>query len=466
MIAIFLAFLTFGVYSAESKDSEVIDLLHNRKSLVIPPSIIELKTQNLKLENETYAHKKELEKVKFYLTNGEVRHAKAILSKLAFTPSKLRPVIKRYLAIISFIEGDYQKTFEELEQNELMMSPNFAKICTLKVITELVLSKLNRLEEDWPRCQLENNYNLNQNSLVWLDTLVNLKLKPHTNGITRIPFKGVFLRSMSNDDLKVILKLAIYLNQEELIEPQINDLTEEQVTDREVRELLGHLYFRMTKLSKSYKFIEDLNSPNAENIKGNLYLWRNKYEIAYAQFKLALEQKVNSQNAIERLLPLAWMLGDWKGGESFARKISNSKKTNTEKMTVLSAFLTQKSDFENAEKTLEGLVYHANKGHELEITQLYSFVSLMQDKANLIRKYGEISCSQYDILNCWVLYQLSNWDSFGLTIRRDDKIQMNDDWEKLLVENSSSPLNETVYINQLDIEELDDKLIKLTPDSP
>src|SRR5690606_9600805 len=102
---------------------------------------------------------------------------------------------------------------------------------------------------------------------------------------------------MDIDQLKVILKLAMYLNQESLVVDQIPELTVDQLQDPEVREIAGQIFFRTGSLARSYRFIEDLKSPNSENIKGNLYILRNKYELAYAQFKLSLEQKLNSQNA-------------------------------------------------------------------------------------------------------------------------------------------------------------------------
>jgi hypothetical protein len=61
---------------------------------------------------------------------------------------------------------------------------------------------------------------------------------------------------------------------------------------------------------------------------------------------------------------------------------------------------------------------------------------------------------------------MDQWDSFPLSIRRPDKMLVKKDWEKLSQEDLDEPLKETIYVNQLDIEELDDKLIKLTPDAP
>lgn len=466
IINVALMFISIASWGQTPKSYPDPDLKYNRSVLRAPESLIELKTKNIALETETYNHKKQLEKIKYYLTNGEIRLAKVHLSKLTHSTSKLRPIIQRYLAIVAFIEGNYQKSYEHLDQVELQSIPHFSKVCILKVVNEIILNKLNKLKEDWSRCQLENGPYISGTNIAWLDTLVNLKLYPETPGITRIPFKGSYLRSLSDEELKVILKLALYLNQEALVEPQLTELTQDHIKDPEIRELIGHIYFRMGKLTKSYRFIEDLKSPNSENIKGNLYIWRNKYEIAYAQFKLALDQKQNSQNAMERLLPLAWILGDWKGGQEYAEKVIASPQTLEHKVTLLAAFLTQKTDFELAEKALESISVNTHRGQELEITQLYSFVLLMQNKTEQAKKYATLSCEQYDILHCWSLFQLSQWEAFSMTIKREEKIETKKQWEKLVAQIEIDPLKEAVFINQVDIEEMDDRLIQLIPKTP
>ena len=292
-----------------------------------------------------------------------------------------------------------------------------------------------------------------------------MKLKPRI-GLTKIPFKNIRLSSLNNDQLKIFLKLALYLNQEKLIEPELTDLDQMQIKDTEVRELIGQLYFRLGHFAKSYRFIEDLDSPNAENIKGNLYVLRQKYELAYAQFKLALEKKQNSQNAMERILPLAWLLGDWEEGAKIAERVIASPQTQVNKMTLISAFYTQKGDYAKAKDVLDSIVLRSRRGTEIDVTQLLSFVSLMQNRPDVIKKQAALSCAQFDMINCWLSFQMDQWDSFPLSIRRPDKMLVKKDWEKLSQEDLDEPLKETIYVNQLDIEELDDKLIKLTPDAP
>jgi len=460
MIMIFTVFLSLWV---QANPEEKMGHTNNRRWELNPlASIIELKDSNPSLLNETTNQAKELKKVKFYILNGEIRLAKMYLTKLSYTQSKLTPVILRYLGILFFIEGNYEKSYYYLDRPELKNFGHFAKICSIKVLTDIILDKNLKLQEDWSRCRLENTNNIQESNLVWLETLVDLKLNPR-QGATSIPFRETGLRMLSNSDLKIILKLALYINQEKMIERQLTDLTEDHIRDPEIREIVGHIYFRLGSPKKSYRFIEDLKSPNSETMKGNLYIWRKKYELAYAQFKLAIEQKDNSQNAIERLLPLAWLLGDWKGGQEYAERVIASSDYQVNKLTLVAAFLTQKGDFERASKALDSITQMSRRGAEIDVTQLYSFVNLMLNKPDRVQKYAFQSCEQYDLMNCWLQLQMTQWDAFPLTMRRDEKIPYKKEWEKLVESDELKPLKETAFVNQLDVEEMDDKLIQIIP---
>lgn len=465
--ALLLSGMAFGASvdnqkTSEAKNYSTPDVLSRRGKLEQPSNIFDMEELNKVLFSEMREQDRDLKRVKYYLINGEIRLAKAYLNRLAYTRTKLRPIIYRYLGMLHFIEGSFEKTFSYLSRPEISTIPHFAKICVLKTITQIALNKTTMLREEWSRCQVENPKNFSESNLVWLETLIELKLNPR-KGITKVPFKRVKLTALANDELKIMLKLALYLNQEELLKEQMVDLSVDQLQDLEVRELAGQVLFRLGSLAKSYKFIEDLKSPNAENIKGNLYVLRQKYELAYAQFQLALEQKQNSQNAMERLLPLAWILGDWKKGSQYAERIIAMPETQMNKLTLFAAFLTQASEFDKAQEILNSIALKSRRGTEIDVTQLSSFLGLMQNKPDVARKNAEMSCAQYDLVNCWTLFQLTQWDSFPLTLRRDEELPARNQWEKLLKEDVQAPLKETVFVNQLDVEEMDDKLIQLIP---
>jgi hypothetical protein len=438
-------------------------LLSRRGKLVPPPILLDPQELNRVMFSELQEQNEDLKRVKYFLINGETRLAQVHLTKLAFTKTKLRPVVYRYLGIMNFIEGRFKRSLDFLSKQE-MNGSQYRKVCTLKILNMVVLDKKYELEDEWQRCTLENYNHFNEGNFVWLDILVQMKTNPRP-GQTKVPFKKIRLSALDNNQLKIFLKLALYLNQEALIEPQIAELDLSQMEDTEVRDLVGHLLFRRGALAKSYRFIEDLKTPNAENMKGNLYILRQKYELAYAQFKLALEQKQNSQNAMERILPMAWLLGDWSEGSKIAERVIAAPQTQINKMTLMAAFLTQKGDYQKASDVIDAIIQRSRRGTEVDVTQLYSFAGLMQNRPHVVRKHAAASCSQYDMVNCWLSFQMDQWDSFPLTIRRAENLPNKREWETLSQESITDSLKEIVYVNQLDIEELDDKLIQLIPNA-
>ncbi len=434
-----------------------VNIYARRGEFYPPTEIFDLEELNSSFFDEFKKHQKELKRLKFYLINGELRLASVFLSKIAFANTKLRPIIHRYLSIIHFIDGNFKKSSEYLKSKELNKSPHYSKICVLKIINSIVLDDVSDLEENWSRCKIENYTQLNKDNSIWIDTLVELKTKPRL-GITKIPFQNTRLSSLENEELKLLLKLSLYLNQEKILINDIQNLSSEQLRDHEIRELVGQIFFRTGAFANAFQYLEDLKSPNSESIKGNLYVLRGKYELAYAQFKLALEQKRNSQNALERLIPLAWILGDWQSGVQYAERMQSSSETFIQKLTLAASFQIQKTDFEKAETILEKINEKSRRSGEVEVSQLSSFVALMRNNPKQARKSADISCSQYDVINCWTLYQLSQWDGFPKLIRRKGEIKHKTLWEKLSKEEIQDPIKELVYINQVDIEELDEKL--------
>ena len=442
---------------------EETDHYMRRGSYQLAPEFFDLKEIEQALYKEINREHKDLKKAKYFLLNGKTQEAQLHLSKLAYSHTKLRPIIYRYLGVLSFIQGQYEKSQIYLSLPELNKYPELAKICTMQVLNQIVLDKIQNLAKNWERCQIMNAQGFKSINLIWLDTLVNIKID-HSEGVTEVPFRNVRLDALSMSDLKILLKLSIYLNQDSLLLPEVNRLQTQDFKDQELREILGHMYYRNGQLVNAYRFIEDLKTPNAETIKGNLYVLRGKYEVAYAQFKLALEIKQNSENALERLLPLSWILGDWQNGSIYAENLNADSRQMPHKLTLLTAFMVQRGEFEKAESILSHIAGQTGRGTHLDVTQLHAFTKLMRSKNAELARQANLSCQQYDLLNCWILYQTTQWQDFPFLVRRQGPIEHTQKWKDLIIgQTEKSPLTETSYVNQLDIEELDDALIDLIP---
>jgi hypothetical protein len=413
-------------------------------------------------QNEFIQLKKQknlLERVKYFLLNGQSDLARAQLTQLAYTRSALRPVIYRYIGLLNFLEGNFKESLEFLSKKELQLLP-YRRICLLKVFNMIALDLKDELEAEWNRCQMENANHLDLDKIIWPQLLVEMKLRPRL-GLARVPFKNIRLGGLDNNQLKIFLKLALYLNQEALLVPQIPELDLSQLEDPEVRELVGVLLLRKGALVRSYQFIEDLHSPNAQNVKGNLQTMRQKYQLAHDHFKLSLDKKTNSLSAMERLLPLSWLLEEWEMGEKRAREMIALGEETPATVTALAAFLTQRSEFQKSSEVLRDLWRRSDLAGGIEVNQLQSFNTLMQNKSDQAMKYAWASCQDYDLTNCWLSLQLMQWDDLPMVIKRQDKLPQRRDWEKLSSAPLLAPLKEEVYVNQLDIEEMDDKFLEM-----
>jgi tetratricopeptide (TPR) repeat protein len=442
-------------------DNSTAGLLSMRGNLR-PPMELLGEELNPQLYKDQRFQERLLRQIKYHLLSGELGMAKLYFSQYSHLTATLGPIKDRYLGLIYFIEGRYDQSLKHLSVPELMTMSHYPKICLLRTINLVALNRTQNLEQDWNRCKLEGGSHLREDGLRWMDIMVNLKLNP-ASGVTRVPFERFRVATLSNEELKLLLKLSLYLNQEKMLLTQLTELSIEQLEDVEVREIVGQIMFRTGSLAQAYRFIEDLKSPNAENIKGNLYILRDKYELAYAQFKLALEQKQNSQNALERLLPLAWLLKDWSWGSVYAERVMASPQTQINKMTLYAAFLTQMGKFDDAHRAVENIWSRSDRGSELDVTQISSFIGLMKNDDLLMKKNAELSCRQNDLTNCWLLYQRIQWGSYPMTVKRPDAPTIAPLWERLTQQEINEPLEEIIYVNPVDIEELDDKLIRLLP---
>jgi len=208
----------------------------------------------------------------------------------------------------------------------------------------------------------------------------------------------------------------------------------------------------------SSKFIEDIDSPNAENIRGNISLEKKQYEVAYGHFQLALKYKPNSLNAIERSITLAWILGQFEEGLQLTNKISTHGGKQTQKKVIKAAFLTRLGQFDEVIKELLPIIETYVGSQPLEVNQLASYSYLRMRDKDQATKFSQLSCKHLDGLACWMLYQFSLWPDFSQTIYLDEPVyqDMALTYESLMENNKPNPIVEDKFIDQKDIDELDD----------
>ncbi len=407
-----------------------------------------------------------LQKAKFKLINGDLKQAEFYLNRISEVQSQIVAIKKRYLATIYFIQNKFKDSLEMLSSPKI--NNNYVKqTCLLKIINYIALNNNQKVFNEKDACLIQLAP-YSKNEQFWLDTIVKLKLNNKRGVELNLisPSDSVFL---DDEITKIWLKTGLYLNKEKDLANYISSLSENSYQSKRLREIIAFLYLRSGSESKALSFVEDIETANAENIKGTINLKNKEYELAFGHFRLALQKKQDSNNALERAIPLSWLLGEWKDGLSMLNNISNPTldKRNADALKV--AFLIREKRFKEAREELVLLKIAFQNEPPTEVSIMDSYVSLMlgekernYDKRKL-EELTEKSCKSFDGLSCWISMQYIHWENLGKTITRDELTYTD---KKLSIESlkekqAITPLQEDQSIDQPDIEELDGATISL-----
>ncbi len=415
---------------------------------------------SLSLFSADKVDKELLRLAKFSIVNGNIENAKDFLSRIE-DKVELKAIKKRYLATIAFIEDDY-KTMDKILRSADFDGPAAnTQVCLLKILSSLALENLKQLDYDFKTCK-ELTFNNSPNRHLWLEYVINLKLGKKTPYTEDSPETLNWI--VQDPELtRVWLKKNILFNKEKKSIEYIPTFHPSTFRKKDIRELIGLSYFRIGDKENSLKFIEDLETPTAENIKGNIELNNQKFELAYGHFQLALKFKENSKNALERLIPLSWILGKWHDGLKFLDKEIGLKTDQNKKLALETAFLIQENKLDKAAENLK-LLNTAYRGNiPKEIVRMDTFVSLMQSQIKELKNNSSSACNKFDGLSCWIFLQMFLWEDLGKTLQNEDATTTD---KTLTVDFLKSPqpedpLVENQLIDQSLVEELDSALVQI-----
>ena len=263
------------------EDSEIFDSLMENQIEEVMQSL----EGNIRQEDI-----KALKNAKLTLINGNIKEAKFHLNKVNENKSQMGALKKRYMAIIAFIENDFDTTNRLLNEIELMRGGDSKQLCLLNIIAIMAKNDLTALKNIENKCIIDQEP-FSPNELFWFTNMLNL-FKKNRNAID-ITLKHNAERILTNDEIaKLWLKINLYLNREKDTLDLISKLPEGAYSSYKIRELIAFMYLREKNYERAMTFIEDVDSVNAENIKGNIRVIDKAYELAFGHFKLALQKKI------------------------------------------------------------------------------------------------------------------------------------------------------------------------------
>lgn len=438
------------------------ELTRNRDKLVGRDFGLEQILIDRVLEESKAGQRKSLREAKFFIINGETELARASLNELLKTADdSFKASLYRFLAIADFQDGRWKESLTHFSRPELNAYPNYSRICPLKIILRIAVKNTHELASEWNRCKLENTKDVLIKDMVWMESLVAIATKTPRAG--RIILGKYNPLNLSNDDLKIILKLSLYLNLESTLVESLESLDYSVIQDEELRALIAHIYFRQGRLADAWRLMEDIQSPNVDNMKGNLWILRKNSELAYAQFKLALQEKSNSHNAVERALPLAWILQQWKEGTKLAERIYTHERNSQQKSTTIAAFAVANEQWKEAFERLEFVHQQGGEATAQEVSQLSTYVAIRQNDVKRLKRYGKSACEGGDLVACWTMSSDFIWPDLTnlLALPTEETLEKAVPLDKELLSDEAATFKDDVFLDQRDIDELDDSLIKL-----
>ncbi len=413
-----------------------------------------------------------LSRAKFKLISGDISMTQYYLDQvLEDKLSQLTPVKKRYQAIIEFIKGNHKKS--NLILNEIPEADGktggiyYGQICLLKILNAIAINDIDVIKVNQKLCE-ERTLKFSSNDQFWLDTVIKLKLK-NKDGLK----KNLILDNESNlseeEMTKLWLKTGLYLNREQDFLNLLTMISDESFQSKRIAELIGFMYLRHGNNEKALAFIEGIDSANAENIRGNINLQKKEYELAFGHFKLSLQKKQDSLNALERSIPLTWILHQYDEGLVMLNNPTLQKIDYKKIRSLKIAYLTKLKKFEEADKEIAALMIQFNNRPPNDVNIIASYLSLMRGSTEknydrrLSEELAEKACRSFDGLNCWIALKLTQWENLGKTIKRDEEtfIDKSISLESMKLPVNITPLVENKIIDQANIEEMDSKLVRL-----
>lgn len=414
-----------------------------------------------------------LQKAKFKFINGDLNLAEFYLNRIDDKKSNVVNVKKRYMAMIYFLRNNFAKSIEMLNHPRVNNANYFHEVCLLRVVNFIALNDLGNLKSEAKRCQALTMPS-SRNNQYWLEMMINVKLS-NQNEMTKFLSQNLNQVFRSDDLSRLWLKTGLYLNKETEVAKLLSNLSSSAYQSTQLREIVAFTFFRLKQYDKALSFIDDIDSANAENIKGNIRLANKEYELAFGHFRLALQKKQDSTNSLERAIPLAWLLGQWDDGIKMLSNITDSKIQKRNKDILKIAFLIRKNELVQAQNELRILKSQFSNDAPFEVEIMDSFVNLVLEKdlstkelrveKRRVEDSIEKTCRAFDGVSCWLSMQYLQWDNFGKTIHRDTPVYTDDTLsiESLKQAVAIVPLEEERNVDQSDIEELDGNFIKLLP---
>ncbi|MBF0367561.1 MAG: hypothetical protein HQK50_18445 [Oligoflexia bacterium] len=409
----------------------------------------------------------DLKLLKFMILSGNTSYAKKLIIEGDFNTHLGKLITRRYLAVIAFIEGDYLQSFQISKEAARYNLKSLENFCLQKLMSEMILFtahyyhvevNLARLLEDYGTCSLQN-YRDAPTGHLWMQLLVNSLNPKSLMRIRGLDFVFKILNNASNEELAIWLKFALFFDQIEPLKEMISTINEEFLQDPQIRELLGIIYYRYGNSDLALELLQGITTANSEIVRGNIKLANKEYELAYGHFQYALKRKPDSLNALERIVPLAWVLGKWEEGILALHELSLKTSGSRDRTLLTALFFMRQEKYQPAYRQLRELQSAYHQAPPLEVNRALVYTSLLLKAEDDLKVHARSACEQNDALSCLHRYYLEVWTEYSKTVNNQEKISDSNEFTLEKIKNLAdpTPIAETLFIHQNELENLNFK---------
>jgi tetratricopeptide (TPR) repeat protein len=391
-----------------------------------------------------------LTRFKYALANGNTQKAQAYLNKLQNNRFISEDTLHYWKAIMSFIKEDYSNSLSLLKRIGAKSVLNYSKLCYFTNLNHLFLRQRQALLDDWGRCY-SSLFSQSPNGLFWPDTLINVFVYD-----TPYPVDIYFL-NRTNDPTRIAtwLKAHLFLGNHRPILARIDKFPDNLLADESIKNILGMHYFQNQEYVKSFEFLKEIDGPNAQLIKGNLYLGSKNYPKALEAFKQVLKKRPNSKEAVTRIIALAWLMENYPLGLEFLQRyyaLDNSQDIGF--FLLGSLFFAANKNYDLSFETIHYFLKKLNFAMNPIILTHLRFITLKTKRLAESRQYSYEACKNHDPLACWQLLKLETDTNILQPAPFSSK-----DWDQFYTDivqaPSESVLKQKTYFDQNDIYSLD-----------
>jgi len=412
--------------------------------------------------------KQKIQLAKFLLVNGDLNRAKYHLNTLFDLGHHGELIKRRYLSYIAFVEDDFDGVLNH-STSDFQFYP---QTCTLDVLSYLIKGDINQTKQEFINCKIRTGI-YNQDDYFWLNNLIKVKeniLKISSNSeektstqtiqhiLTPKNYKDLLSYVDSVNSALLWLKLGLYTGLHDEIIQLLPNLPEEIFESFRFREIMALIYFRNKDHDNAKKFIENVDTANAHNILASIYLKQNKTELAFAEYKLALLKKHNSRNALEKIIPLSYVLSDYNLGLDSINQLEFTGVNQTTLSILRSIFLLKNKNYLEAWKALASFDLTTTTHIPDKVFQMKNFLAILLNYPDEIDRYSNYACNQFDGISCWVQTQLLIWPDFSKHFKRqsDQSIKPLFTRSELVESWEVKNIKEDLIVDQENLEQLDE----------